>query len=497
MEREIFLEHYRSSRNESGAAKQIARSGEAITYEAKGIKTGDSFALQLLPKATVDLDAREQFEEQARAIQALSHPHVAKLIAFGIEDDHFVFVSEYLPGETVESWVTAHGPMPPDATVRVALQVTSALIAAANLGLMHRAIQPANLVIVPGETAEGGWPFVKLTDFRPAAMPSEAGAFASPEQLQNGTVDFRSEIYSLGATMCFLLSGIAASNTARLQQLSQFPKPLRRLLSEMLRPDPNQRPQDSALFADALRNTLRKVERRQAFSRQFGIPPAIAPVSGAPARSLLPRVLALAALLLASAAIASVLLPEGTMRHVWHWNRAPKEIGVPIGLPETSPAPSPELAANATIAPAPEVRSTSTPVVVAQEKNAEPEPPTEGPDTEGTSASTDADANAEPSATPEVTAKTQRQAAANERKPSMPATRPRAPQSRPNESSPRSTARSGSFPARYLGTTPDGMLIFGLPNGEIKILRPRSHRFRHYPIERRARPYEPPFQPYD
>src|ERR1700730_1879088 len=124
MEREIFLEHYRICRNDGGAAKEIARSGDAITYKAEGISTGEPFTLQLIPTAVVDLSAREQFEEQARNIQALDHVHVARLIAFGIEDYFFVFISEYLPGETVESWVTAHEPVPPDAALRIALQVT-------------------------------------------------------------------------------------------------------------------------------------------------------------------------------------------------------------------------------------------------------------------------------------------------------------------------------------------------------------------------------------
>src|ERR1700704_1357687 len=92
MEREIFLEHYRICRNDGGPAKEIARSGDVITYQAEGISTGEPFALQLIPTAAVDLNARELFEEQARNIQALSHVHAARLIAIGTEDDSFVFV---------------------------------------------------------------------------------------------------------------------------------------------------------------------------------------------------------------------------------------------------------------------------------------------------------------------------------------------------------------------------------------------------------------------
>ena len=414
MEREIFLEHYRICRNDGGPEKEIARSGDVITYQAEGVSAGESFALQLIPTAIVDLNAREQFEEQARSIQALDHVHIAKLIAFGIEDDQFAFVSEYLPGETVESWVTAQGPIPPDAALRIALQVTGALTAAANHGLIHRAIQPSNLTIVPGETAEGGWPFVKLTNFLPTGMPLESGQFASPEQLQDGTVDFRSEIYSLGATMCFLLSGIAAPTETRLQRIGQFPKALRNLLAEMLQPNPDDRPQDSLLFAEALRTTLRQVERRQTFARRFGVPfVATLPLK---TRARLPRrALAFASLLLAAGAVAAVLLPEGVVRNVWYRDRDSKEIGIPVGLPEA--APSPALVANSTVAPTPEPRSTFTPFVVAQENEAEPSPPAKGPEAspvaEEDVASAGTDADAEPSATPDVPAKTPPRVATN------------------------------------------------------------------------------------
>jgi serine/threonine-protein kinase len=524
MEREIFLEHYRICRNDGGSPKEIARAGEVISYKAEGISAGQPFTLQLIPTKIVDLNAREQFEEQARNIQALDHVHIARLIAFGVEDDHFVFISEYLPGETVESWVTAHGPIPPDAVLRIALQVMSALTAAANHGLMHRAIQPSNLTIVPGETAEGGWPFVKLTNFTPAGVPLESGQFASPEQSQDGTVDFRSEIYSLGATMCFLLSGLARPLDARLRQIDQFPKPLRNLLAEMLRPNPDDRPEDSLLFAEALRTALRQVERRQTFRRRLGIPLAgtISPRTRAP---ILRRALVFASLLLAAGAIAAVLLPGDVVRNVWHRSGDAKQIGVPIGLPETPMTPSPRVVAAPTVAPTPEARpaftpavvaqeenaessparSTSTPLIVAREENVEPSPPAKGPEAsppveEQDVASADTDADAEPSVAPDVPAETSPRVTTNRQESSTTSPRARVTQTTPTtprQAFPRSTTRSGSFTAVYVGTTSDGRLIFRLPNGQLKYMRPRYHRFRHYPIERRAPDFERPYQPFD
>ena len=164
--------------------------------------------------------------------------------------------------------------------------------------------------------------------------------------------------------------------------------------------------------------------------------------------------------------------------------------------------PAPALAAAPTVAATPEARSTSTPFVVAQENNTEPSPPTKGPEesppvAEQDVASAETDADVEPSATPDVPAKTPPRVATNKQKSSTSSPRTRGTQVPPDEFSPGSTIRSGSFPARYVGTTSDGRLIFRLPNGELKYMRPRYHRFRYYPIERRAPVFEPPNQPFD
>src|SRR5207248_10181319 len=82
----------------------------------------------------------------------------------GIKDDHLVFVTEYLEGETAEAWIDEHGPMPADAVLRIGLQVMNALTAAANHSLTDRSIQPANLIIIPGAAPVGRWAWFKLVN---------------------------------------------------------------------------------------------------------------------------------------------------------------------------------------------------------------------------------------------------------------------------------------------------------------------------------------------
>ena len=165
MEQTTFLGHYRISTNYDGAPRELGRAGTAITYKANDTRSGDPVSLKLIPITSIDPETLEQFEEQARAAQHLHHINIAKVLDFGREAEHLVYVSEYLEGETLDSWIAEHGPMPPDAVLRVAAQVVSALSAASFHRLVYRAITPSNLLIVPGPTADGGWPLIKLTDF--------------------------------------------------------------------------------------------------------------------------------------------------------------------------------------------------------------------------------------------------------------------------------------------------------------------------------------------
>lgn len=277
MEPQTFLEHYRVIQDYDGSPREISRSGPVVFYKGTDQRSGAPVSVALLPVASVDPAERESFAEKARAALQLDHMNIARVVAFGMEREQFAFVSELPRGETLEAWVTANEPMPPEAVLRVALQVVNGLNAVRSYGLTHRAIQPSNLVIVPGQTAEGGWPFVKLVNFGLPGLKHDGAvsAFSSPEQVEFGTSDFRSEIYSLGATMCFLLTGAFYADEPR-SQTRRFARPLRKLIAPMLSKNPDDRPHDPVLFERAMRKCLQTAERRQAWSRQFGIPPMAA-----------------------------------------------------------------------------------------------------------------------------------------------------------------------------------------------------------------------------
>jgi serine/threonine protein kinase len=541
MEQTTFLGHYRISVDDKGAPHERGRTGSAITYEATDERSGESVALTLIPVASIDPAAQEQFEEQAHAATRIKHVNIAKVFDFGREKEYFVYVAELLQGEPLASWIAQHGPMPADAVLRAAEQIVSVLSTARFHKLAHCAIQPSNLIIVPGPTPEGTWPFVKLLNFSlaglkssPESSPREesvpladsretdaahgefekpngsdereesfsgASQFASPEELQHQTVDFRSEVYSLGATMYFMLTGAVLPPEVRLRsrELSGFPKTLRDLIANMLHRDPDRRPKDPVVLAEMIRGCLLKIERRQSLARRLGIP--LAGVSRrkpratlTPFAQVLRGILVFASILLAAGVLGAFLLPAD-LNPFWHRTAAKEMIGVPIGVPEVSSLATPQAVNAAPIVanqpatdaapspteiqtppPAPEQEQTSNAgfaaaTTPANQPEASPDVAAAGPEN---SAQAQADTeSASSSSGTEPPPATASQSASSGKKKSVASATKRARVTRDsNYSQRRHSMRSTR--ARVVGITSDGRLIFRLSSGRTVIVTPGS-----------------------
>jgi serine/threonine protein kinase len=284
----IFLSKYRVS------AEEIAAVGEPVdrpvNYAGEAIDSGKKVRVETVPIASLKKEEREQLEANAAATKKLNHVNISTLHAFGIQDGKLVYIREDLEGTSVEQWVNTHGPMPLGPVLRITSQVVSALGAAGFQRIVHRALNPGNIVLVPGQTTEGEWPLIKVLQFE--GVPSKPGLdkssqYASPEQLRYNVVDFRSEIYSLGATMWFLLTGapppmgpeglvaVSSEKTAVAEDpVAAIPEMLRRLLAKMLSITPSSRPRDALAFYLLLQECMNQMAPRELVSRTLGPPPA-------------------------------------------------------------------------------------------------------------------------------------------------------------------------------------------------------------------------------
>ena len=155
----------------------------------------------------------------------------------------FTRAMELVEGETLETRVRRTGPLDALTTIEIGFRVSSALAAAEKQGLVHRDLKPANLMLVSRQSSEADAPntgqaeapglVVKVIDFgvakalveKPDAMGLTHGgfvgtpAFASPEQFTNAPVGVRSDIYSLGATLWYLLTGHRPFEGATIEQI--------------------------------------------------------------------------------------------------------------------------------------------------------------------------------------------------------------------------------------------------------------------------------------
>ena len=271
-----------------GSLYELGRGAMGVTYRATDTSLQRKVALKIIKTdiAERSADARERFMREARAAASLRHENIATIHQFGmrLETGQYFYAMELIEGETLEERVRRAGPLDARTTIKIAQQVTSALAAAEKHGLVHRDLKPANLMLVSpdGETAHvtnDKKLLVKIIDFGlakaihtqtdPKSLTHDrfvgTPAFASPEQFEHAALDVRSDIYSLGETLWFALTGktpfagrtlseihrAQKSNALPTEQLkaAHVPFRLRSVLESMLAFEPASRPGTDELAA--------------------------------------------------------------------------------------------------------------------------------------------------------------------------------------------------------------------------------------------------------
>src|SRR5687767_5469020 len=206
----LFLAFQLSLAGRYSIDRELGRGGMGIVYLAREVHLDRMVAIKLLPpdKAT-DPMLREHFVREARLAAKLSHPNIIPIHSVDETGDFVFYVMAFVHGETLAQRVRTRGPLTSSEGARVLREVAWALSHAHSHGLVHRDVKPDNIML---EFITGR---VLVTDFGIASAAHEvarAGAsgtpvFMSPEQALGKDVDARSDLYALGITAFYALTG--------------------------------------------------------------------------------------------------------------------------------------------------------------------------------------------------------------------------------------------------------------------------------------------------
>jgi hypothetical protein len=245
-------------------------------YEAEQLETGRRLALKVLRAALRGDDDRARFLREGQLAASISHAHAVYIFGSEEVDGVPAITMELLPGGTLKDRVSSGGPLAPPAAVSAVLDIIGGLDAAQAAGILHRDVKPSNCFV----DADGA---VKVGDFglsistltrdvrQDLATRGFEGTpqFAAPEQLRGEPLDVRADIYAVGATLYYLLTGRPPLDAPDVRELvskvtaekpvspralrHDVPRGLAAVVLRCLAKAPAGRPQSYAELADLLR----------------------------------------------------------------------------------------------------------------------------------------------------------------------------------------------------------------------------------------------------
>lgn len=319
--------------------RAIGRGGMGQVFEAWDAELAVRVAVKVIhPDAASDEETLSRFRQEVRLARKITHPAVCRTFDLerearvdegpGKRPEIFFLTMEYLEGETLAARIARAGPLPLDEALHIARQIADGLQAAGALGIVHRDMKPANIMLVAAEAGAPGWPRAVIMDFglaRGSALPtdetrsnlSQAGrlmgtlAYMAPEQLEGGPVSARTDIYALGLILFEMTTGMRAFRSGgftggiarRIAGAPSSPEDIvpglpahwRKAIDGCLRTNPSERFQSAAEVVSAL-------EGVQAVASPTA-PPTTAQQPVAPNRRWSRRAAVFAAVLLAVTAI--------------------------------------------------------------------------------------------------------------------------------------------------------------------------------------------------
>jgi eukaryotic-like serine/threonine-protein kinase len=278
--------------------RRIADGGMATVYLAVDERLDREVALKVMREhLTHDESFVTRFRREARSSASLSHPNVVAVFDQGEDDGHIFLAMEYVPGQTLRDVMREEGLLSPRAALDVLDPVLQALAEAHTKGLIHRDVKPENVILNDNGT-------VKVADFGLAravtsqTVTSTQGvllgtvAYLSPEQVERGIADARSDVYAAGLMLFEMLTGTKAftGETAihvayqhvhggvpnPSSRVAGLPPALDELVAVATARDPDERPADAAEFLTLVRRTRATIPAGALDARPAGVAAGVA-----------------------------------------------------------------------------------------------------------------------------------------------------------------------------------------------------------------------------
>jgi serine/threonine-protein kinase len=249
-----------------------------VIYQAEDPAIGRTVAIKLVRADLLEGDDREQFltrfRHEARAAGRCMHPNIVAVYDFALHDGDPFIAMEYVDGVPLGQALKAAGRFAPAEAAAIATQMLDALHAAHDLGIVHRDVKPANVLLRPDGQ-------VKMTDFGISRINTSnitldgavigTPAYMSPEQCRGETVDARSDLFSVGAVLYELLTGtraftgrnateisfqVMSAEPPLLGDVAAVPPPLATVLSRALTKSRDGRHATARAMGDALKAAM-------------------------------------------------------------------------------------------------------------------------------------------------------------------------------------------------------------------------------------------------
>lgn len=299
----------------------LGHGGMGVVYRARQLAFDRIVALKtVLLGAQASATALARFEQEAKTIGRLTHPHLVTAYDFGRHHGRLYLAMEFVEGENGEAWLARHVGASEAMVWGIIHQVAAGLAYAASANVIHRDIKPANLLLTkppPGLSLAAGLPLVKITDFGLALLAEESDSrtrltnenatvgsphYMAPEQLSGSRVDHRADLYALGATAYHLLTDRAPFDGLNLMQIfaqklnadpppaTQFREDLSpnsvHLLNDLMHRDPEQRLSDYGTVLQRIESLLAELSGKTPqflHAQTVEIPRVTPPVADRPA----------------------------------------------------------------------------------------------------------------------------------------------------------------------------------------------------------------------